>query len=105
MQKSGRIWLAGTRKRATKDRRQKQGEPDIYSFAAITNDPPSEVAATGHNHCIIPLNPQNLSAWFASGATARCSTTANVHTTRTNSQGLTAPESRFPEYLKKDWPG
>jgi putative SOS response-associated peptidase YedK len=50
------------------DRWEQQGEPDLYSFAAITDEPPPEVAATGHNRCIIPINPGNISAWLASGA-------------------------------------
>lgn len=49
------------------DRWQGKGEPDLYSFAAITDEPPPEVAATGHNRCIIPLKPENLNAWLASG--------------------------------------
>ena len=28
-------------------------DPDLYSFAAVTDEPPPEVAATGHNRCII----------------------------------------------------
>ena len=47
---------------------QKPGAPALLSFAAITDDPPLEVAATGHNRCIIPLKPQNLNAWLAPGA-------------------------------------
>ncbi len=50
------------------DRWQKAGEPDLSSFAAITDDPPREVAATGHNRCIIPLKAKNLSAWLTPGA-------------------------------------
>jgi putative SOS response-associated peptidase YedK len=50
------------------DRWQKPGEPALLSFAAITDDPPPEVAATGHNRCIIPLKPENLSAWLTPGA-------------------------------------
>lgn len=50
------------------DRWQSPGEPDLYSFAAITDEPPPEVAATGHNRCIIPLKPQNLGAWLTPGA-------------------------------------
>jgi putative SOS response-associated peptidase YedK len=50
------------------DRWQHKGKPDLYSFAAITDDPPPEVAATGHNRCIIPLKPQNLDAWLTPGA-------------------------------------
>lgn len=47
---------------------QKPGEPALLSFAAITDDPPPEVAVTGHNRCIIPLKPENLSAWLTPGA-------------------------------------
>jgi len=50
------------------DRWEKKGEPDLYSFAAITDEPPSEVAATGHNRCIIPLKPANLGAWLQGGS-------------------------------------
>jgi len=50
------------------DRWQQKGEPDLYSFAAITDEPPSEVAATGHNRCVIPLKTQNLSAWLTPGS-------------------------------------
>jgi len=50
------------------DRWQQKGEPDLYSFAAITDDPPPEVAATGHNRCIVPLKTQNLNAWLTPGA-------------------------------------
>jgi len=46
------------------DRWQKAGEPDLESFAAITDEPPPEVAATGHNRCIIPLKAENLTAWL-----------------------------------------
>lgn len=40
-------------------------DPDLYSFAAVTDDPPPEVAATGHNRCIIAIQPQNVAAWLA----------------------------------------
>jgi putative SOS response-associated peptidase YedK len=42
-----------------------QGEPDLLSFAAITDEPPPEVAAAGHDRCIIPIKPQNVDAWLA----------------------------------------
>lgn len=35
-----------------------------YSFAAVTDEPPPEVAATGHNRCLIPLREENLSRWL-----------------------------------------
>jgi hypothetical protein len=28
-------------------------EPDLYGFAAITDEPPLDVAAAGHDRCII----------------------------------------------------
>jgi putative SOS response-associated peptidase YedK len=40
------------------------GEPDLLSFAAITDEPPSEVAAAGHDRCIIPIKPQHIGAWL-----------------------------------------
>ena len=43
-------------------------EADLESFAAITDDPPPEVAATGHNRCIIPLKQTNLRTWLDPGS-------------------------------------
>lgn len=43
---------------------QKPGEPDLYSFAVITDEPPPEVAATGHDRCPIPIKPENIDAWL-----------------------------------------
>ncbi len=40
------------------------GEPDLLSFAAITDEPPSEVAAAGHDRCIIPIKPEYVDAWL-----------------------------------------
>jgi putative SOS response-associated peptidase YedK len=40
------------------------GEPDLLSFAAITDAPPPEVAAAGHDRCIIPIKPANIDAWL-----------------------------------------
>ena len=40
------------------------GKPELYSFAAITDEPPPEVAATGHNRCVIPLKQSNLENWL-----------------------------------------
>ena len=34
------------------------------SFALITNEPPAEVAAAGHDRCIIPIRPENIDAWL-----------------------------------------
>ena len=44
------------------------GEADLDSFAAITDEPPAEVAAAGHDRCIIPIKTENLDAWLSPGA-------------------------------------
>lgn len=41
-----------------------KGEPDLLSFAAITDDPPPEVAAAGHDRCIVQIKPENVAAWL-----------------------------------------
>lgn len=38
---------------------------ELLSWAAITDDPPPEVAAAGHDRCIIPLKPEHLDAWLS----------------------------------------
>lgn len=40
------------------------GEPELLSFAAITDEPPPEVAAAGHDRCIIPIKPEHVDAWL-----------------------------------------
>ena len=40
------------------------GQDDLLSFAAITDEPPAEVAASGHDRCIIPIQQNNLMAWL-----------------------------------------
>jgi len=40
------------------------GKEDLLSFAAITDDPPPEIAAAGHDRCVIPLKQENLAAWM-----------------------------------------
>jgi putative SOS response-associated peptidase YedK len=39
-------------------------EPDLLSFAAITDEPPPEIAAAGHDRCIIPIKPEHIDAWL-----------------------------------------
>ena len=39
-------------------------EPDLDSFAAITDEPPEEVAAAGHDRCIVPIKPEHVDAWL-----------------------------------------
>jgi len=41
------------------------GEPDLLSFAAITDVPPPEVSAAGHDRCIIPIASENLQGWLS----------------------------------------
>lgn len=40
------------------------GKQDLYSFAFITDEPPAEVLAAGHDRCIIPLKRENVDAWL-----------------------------------------
>uniref|UniRef100_E1TB51 Abasic site processing protein n=1 Tax=Burkholderia sp. (strain CCGE1003) TaxID=640512 RepID=E1TB51_BURSG len=40
------------------------GEPDLLSFAVITDEPPPEVAAAGHDRCLVPIKHENLDAWL-----------------------------------------
>jgi putative SOS response-associated peptidase YedK len=46
---------------------QAPNEPDLLSFAAITDDPPPEVAAAGHDRCVIPIDPADVDEWLAGG--------------------------------------
>jgi len=39
-------------------------DPGFYSFAAITSDPPHEVAIAGHDRCIVAIKPENIDAWL-----------------------------------------
>ena len=40
-------------------------EPDLVSFASITDEPPEEVAAAGHDRCVIPVKPEHVDAWLS----------------------------------------
>ncbi|MBL0726157.1 SOS response-associated peptidase family protein [Piscinibacter sp. HJYY11] len=43
--------------------------PDgLLSFAAITDEPPAEVSAAGHDRCIVPIRAENLDAWLQPNA-------------------------------------
>lgn len=39
-------------------------EPDLLSFAAITDEPEPEVAQAGHDRTIINLKPEHIDAWL-----------------------------------------
>jgi putative SOS response-associated peptidase YedK len=41
-----------------------RGQPDLLSFAAITDEPPPEIAAAGHDRCVIPIKPEHVDAWL-----------------------------------------
>jgi putative SOS response-associated peptidase YedK len=43
-------------------------EPDLLSFALVTDEPPPEVAMAGHDRCPIPLKSVNVDAWLAAPA-------------------------------------
>jgi putative SOS response-associated peptidase YedK len=40
------------------------GQPDLLSFAVITDEPPPEIAAAGHDRCPVPIKPENIDAWL-----------------------------------------
>jgi putative SOS response-associated peptidase YedK len=40
-------------------------EPDVRGFAAITDEPPADIAAAGHDRCIINLKPEHVEAWLS----------------------------------------
>jgi putative SOS response-associated peptidase YedK len=44
--------------------RDPKGGAPLLSFAAITDEPPAEVAAAGHDRMIINLKPENLDLWL-----------------------------------------
>jgi putative SOS response-associated peptidase YedK len=47
------------------DHWRQPGNPSLNSFAAITDDPTPEVAATGHQRTIITIQEQYLSEWLS----------------------------------------
>jgi putative SOS response-associated peptidase YedK len=46
-------------------------EPELYSFAAITDTPPPEILSTGHTRCVISLKEENVAEWLRPGQTSR----------------------------------
>ncbi len=42
-----------------------EGQPDLYSFAAVTDDPPPEILATAHTRCIIFIKDDNVREWLS----------------------------------------
>ena len=43
---------------------ERDGGYPLESFAAITDEPPPEVAAAGHDRCLIPLATPSIEAWL-----------------------------------------
>jgi len=41
------------------------GGETLLSFAAITDEPPPEIAAAGHDRCVIPIRRENVDAWLS----------------------------------------
>jgi putative SOS response-associated peptidase YedK len=41
----------------------------LWSFAAITDEPPPEIAAAGHDRCIVPIKHEHLDAWLNPNST------------------------------------
>jgi len=42
-----------------------QGDaPELFSFAAIIDEQPPEVAIAGHDRCIIQIKPEYVDAWL-----------------------------------------
>ena len=48
-----------------------EGDESLLSFAAITDEPPAEIAAAGHDRCIIPIKQENVDAWLDPKGDAR----------------------------------
>jgi putative SOS response-associated peptidase YedK len=40
-------------------------EGSLRGFAAITDDPPPDIAAAGHDRCIVNLKPEHVEAWLS----------------------------------------
>jgi putative SOS response-associated peptidase YedK len=47
------------------------GESELYSFAAITDEPLPEVAATGHQRMIISIREEHLFDWLSPDQVSR----------------------------------
>jgi putative SOS response-associated peptidase YedK len=41
------------------------GAPDLWSFAAVTDAPPAEIAVTGHQRCVVALREPNMREWLS----------------------------------------
>ncbi len=41
------------------------GQRDLWSFAAVTDEPPAEIAETGHQRCVVVIRESNLKEWLS----------------------------------------
>lgn len=48
-----------------------QSGPDLWSFAAVTDEPPPEISATGHQRCIIAIKQENVREWVSPAGLSR----------------------------------
>jgi putative SOS response-associated peptidase YedK len=48
-----------------------ESEPELYSFAAVTDDPPPEIRATGHTRCVVSLKDENVREWLFPAHTSK----------------------------------
>jgi putative SOS response-associated peptidase YedK len=53
------------------DRWSDRAGNELYSFAVVTDEPPEEVAATGHQRCVVALREENLQEWLAPAGLSR----------------------------------
>jgi putative SOS response-associated peptidase YedK len=47
------------------DHWKQPGQLDLWSFAALTDEPPPEISRTGHQRCVITLRDSNLREWLS----------------------------------------
>ncbi len=47
------------------------GAQELWSFAAVSDAPPAEIAATGHQRSVIPLKAANLADWLSPRGVSR----------------------------------
>ena len=47
------------------------GAQELWSFAAVSDDPPAEIAATGHQRSVIPLKEANIAQWLSPRGVSR----------------------------------
>ena len=45
--------------------------PEVRGFAAITDEPPPDVAAAGHDRCITNLKPEHIETWLTPAGRSR----------------------------------